>query len=681
MPFHRFKDATYGILPGDTYAAGSGTIGGVPYDRANVTDEGDGTPADGSAQADVAKVGVPNAGTYWVAFGEHATSLHTNRGFRAGTENTDALDDILRENIPIFMESVNDVSSGISFYDLSGGVDVFVGDTGAPVGAGNAFRYATVVDVNGDAIYNGYTRVVVTDIQPNGGGGSVVGAATPPSLGGYETDARFTFSPAIPAGTSFNILFGSRRSYARMMEEAYKHELNENKVQERNLQAGIGHVRYRGLDDAYRRSTKVPGGTSGTALAILVNGDTPGDGATITRDGQAIRMVSINQSQLGVNQQAATVPDPFMAMFHAEAAEYASSIYDNEKGGDIGLLYLTAIRHEIGGEANELSSEAEPLGALMVYNPVDIQGSTIGGDTPYTRVSKGAAATLNVGGLNPDGITITAPEYFRDSGNTALMLRRDVLLVTFPVNGSQQAFIPTNFVSDTEVNVVMLGGGSPTFNADQAVTIQWLQLNVSIGGSGTSAQLSISPFGWIAPAPLSVDTPSALDPPMFIQRRGTERCLEWGHHDPTGNLQIRGRLYGSGEVESLEGVIEGAWRSRDLSAAVAVTPYEINVKPWEFDVGATRSGYEQYMLRCSAGAAVIDINAITSGLEAGQRVIVVIENEDGTALTVNWDANFVFSGSDGDGPQSTGDVFKWEGVAVLTSAGNRYLMTRTDYSI
>jgi len=675
MPFHRFKDATYGILSGDTYAAGTGTIGGVVYDRANVTSEGDGVPADGSALADIAKVGAPNAGTYWVAFGEHATSLHTNRGLMAASHNTDVIDDILRENIPNIMESFFAVSGGaISFYDLSGTVDVFVGDTGAPAGAGNAFRYATVVDSNGDAIYNGGVRVSVTDIQSNGGGGSVVGA----TAGGYETDARFTFSPAIPAGTSFYLLFGSRRSYARMVEEAYKHELNENKVQERNLQAGIGHARYLGLNEVYRRATKVPGGTSGSALTALVDSDVAGDGATITRDGQALKVVSINQSQLTVNQAASTVPDPFMAMLQAEAAEYASSAYDIEKGGDIGLLFLTAIRHETS-EVNELSSEAEPLGALVAYNPVDIQGTTIGGDTPYTRVSKGAAATLNVGGLNTDGITITAPEYFRDSGNTALILRKDILLVTFPANGSQQAFIPTTFASDTEVNVAMLGGGSPTFNADQAVTIQWLQLNVAIGGSGSAGTVSVPPFCWIAPAPLSVDPPNAIQAPLLIQRRGTEKCLEWGHHDPTGNLQINGRLYGSGKIESVSNVIEGAWRSRDLSAAVSSTPYEINVKPWEFDVGAVNSGYEQYMLRCSTGASVVTINAITSGLGAGQRAIVVIENVDGVGLTVNWDANFLFSGGDATGPQNTGDIFKWEGTSVVTSTGTKYLMTRTDY--
>jgi len=584
MPFHRFKDAAYDILPGDTYAAGAGTIGGVAYDRVNVTSEGDGTPADGSAPADIQKGSPPNQDTYWVAFGENATSLFTNRGFKALSENTDVIDDILRENTPITMElAAGFAGSAITFYDLSGGVDVFVGDSGAPAGAGNAFRYAAVVDSNGDAIYNSGVRVSLADIQPNAGGPSSVGA----TAGGYETNARIVFSPAIPAGTTFNILFGSRRSYARMIEEAYKHELNENKVQQRNLQALIGHARYLGLNEAYRRSNQVPGGTSGSALTALVNSNSPGNGATITRDGQAIKVVSINQSQLTPNQAAASVPDPFMAMFQAEAAEYASSQVDNEKGGDIGLLYLTAIRHE-SAEVNELSSEAEPLGALVVYNPVDIQGPTIGGDTPYTRVAKGAAATLNVGGLNPDGITITAPGYFRDSGNTALIVRRDVLLVTFPTNGSQQAFVPTSFASDTEVNVVMLGGGSPTFNADQAVTIQWLQLNVAIGGSGVAGVVSVPPFCWIAPAPLSDDPPISIQPPLFIQRRGTEKCLEWGHHDPTGNVQIRGRLYGSGEVQSLEGVIEGAWRSRDFSAAVTATPYEINVKPWEFDAGAHR---------------------------------------------------------------------------------------------
>ena len=94
MAFHRFKDPTYWLGESGSFP---GALFGKDYDRVNIISEG--TGSGGSAYADGKKVGGPNAGTYFTAFGEDATSSNFNRGFRALAENTDYLDNLFHRDI------------------------------------------------------------------------------------------------------------------------------------------------------------------------------------------------------------------------------------------------------------------------------------------------------------------------------------------------------------------------------------------------------------------------------------------------------------------------------------------------------------------------------------------------------------------------------------------------------
>jgi len=59
------------------------------------------------ANADGKKVGGPNDGTYFVGFGEDATSADANRGFKALAQNTDELDNYMRRPLAVPARTAN----------------------------------------------------------------------------------------------------------------------------------------------------------------------------------------------------------------------------------------------------------------------------------------------------------------------------------------------------------------------------------------------------------------------------------------------------------------------------------------------------------------------------------------------------------------------------------------------
>src|SRR5262245_10462430 len=115
MGFHRQTTPTYfGALP-------------VGYDYINNLLSG--TPA----FAHGAKVGGPNAGTYFVAFGEDATSSDFNRPHKALAENCDILDDYAHRDlaVPVKTSDVVAGGGGVSSIVLTG-PGIFIGEGGTP---------------------------------------------------------------------------------------------------------------------------------------------------------------------------------------------------------------------------------------------------------------------------------------------------------------------------------------------------------------------------------------------------------------------------------------------------------------------------------------------------------------------------------------------------------------------
>ena len=165
--FHRFVDPSYYLFPGESFPAtpgGTGTIGNLTYDRVNV--ESGGTGAGDSSNADGQRATAPNEFTYFVGFGEPATSLNVNRGLRAAFESLDAVDDTLRTSIAV-RGTQTGVSAGPSIA-VTGWV--YVGTS--PLEA--ASDLVSLTTPAGTRPLNGTTPVAVQDIQ-DGGGATVIG--------------------------------------------------------------------------------------------------------------------------------------------------------------------------------------------------------------------------------------------------------------------------------------------------------------------------------------------------------------------------------------------------------------------------------------------------------------------------------------------------------------------------
>ncbi len=177
-------------------------FGGLPGGYDYINNAISGTPA----FADGQKAGGPNAGTYFVAFGEDATSADANRANQALAQNTDFLDDLFHRDLAQVTVTAN------------------VGPTGSPtpsitlVGPGiflgiSVFTPLTelfqITDANDNDIEVSGVKVRVASIS----GGSVGGGFSSGSV-------TLTLNISIPTGATYHVYYGSRTNLATLPADA-----------------------------------------------------------------------------------------------------------------------------------------------------------------------------------------------------------------------------------------------------------------------------------------------------------------------------------------------------------------------------------------------------------------------------------------------------------------------------
>lgn len=195
MAFHRLTVPSY--------------FGGLPGGYDYINNETSGTPA----SADGAKVGGPNAGTYFVAFGEDARSLHANRPIAALAENCDALDDLLRRDLATTAQTADATVAGVVKTSITvTGPGIFLGPTGTPNTPAGIATIFQLLDSNDREIVDDVTdaECVITAIS-----GGVVG-----SNGFSAGDVVLTISPGIPVGVVYRVVYGTRTTLAALPIDA-----------------------------------------------------------------------------------------------------------------------------------------------------------------------------------------------------------------------------------------------------------------------------------------------------------------------------------------------------------------------------------------------------------------------------------------------------------------------------
>lgn len=679
--FHRFVDPSYYLFPGETFPAapgGTGPIGLHTYDRVNV--ESGGVGAGGSANADGQVGGGLNQYTYFIQFGQDATSLNTNRGFRAVFESLDVVDDILRTSLPK-RASQAAASPAANSVLLTG--EVFVSDD--PATPADELFYV-VETATGRPIYNGVTRVVVTDVD-TGVPGTIIGTT-------WATDPTVRFNTSI--NVAYTLYYGTRTTYGRVSEIEKSVWWTQEVAAARTAIAGEGTARH-GFDERYRRATDI---TDSAATA-----DTPGDGAKIIRDGQALQM-SFPQPDLN----GAPFPDRWLSGFQAYHDDYTEGgAFILGYGGDMGLLVLPGARAT--SSASEMSAKGPMRAAVASFIPRSIATDTVDGAT-HTRIEAGAAATLNLANADVALITLTGGDYFSNSAETAIYSDADVLVVEFggDVGKSYIIQLDTAGLADNEARLTLPSGELANFAQDTEVTVTWYSALMLQGGTskspfeyytpkelGASAlgDYGIEPMKWVGKDGNGINAGKALLDVEMALLDGDTRIRQMAIF-PSGSIlsAFDSIGYVNGDSTLQAGIVHHNFAHRAMSFSGEPTGYTLHIDPsantnapgtpgMGFGVvsyGVTGAGLASYTL---------NINSSGGAGPTGTMCEIIIENHgdgaDGMDITINWDSNFVFSDpSDAEmGPANLnqGAAVRWKGTRIVTvnSGGPKWFMERMDY--
>jgi len=579
MPFHRLTVPSYfGGLPGG-------------YDYLNTPSDpsvgGSGVPAPMSLK----KTGGPNDGTYFVAFGEDARATFANRGMKALGENSDFIDNILRASIPKISFLEDTAVGAVSTVNLVG--QIFVGDFGLANNATNRNQLVHVTDqsTNDDLEVSG-TKIIATLIH-DGASVNVVGL----SADGFRTNASVNFSPSIPNGTNYRVWFGIRSSfteiantekgaYFRYIMRIMEHVPGSMRSQLRQLHSEasvnqgyldpwdstIRSLASSGLNERYRRSTTQPAG--------FVTGDynVAGGGAIITRDGQAVTILSPN---FGDQATATAFPDKNLASIKLLSAvdDHSSNPILTTRGGDHGLWHENEWRPQtafVGGDSRNRSVAAGP--GLIEVIPWDVRSATFNGDAVITFINNTADATLNpASGVTANDrrtIQCAAGQFFAVATpqlHTAMRLGIDLIEVT-RVDGSVQLYVVDFVASLTTIRVVTLANGLPDFGAVAIPTVRlrWIQVILKTGGvlnqDESAGSYYARPLFVMAPATITQTFNEKPGPCAFFGAASGSlingksggsltRALEWGAgFNEDGGGQTPGSIFPNGWLSGVGGV-------------------------------------------------------------------------------------------------------------------------------
>lgn len=569
----------------------------------------------------------------------------------------------------------------------------------------NLFR---LVDTQDQEIYDATGAVIRV--------ASVAGAAI--GSGFTTNNITLTFTSSIPAFTAFRIYYGIRRILSDLRKDTFTYPAIrrspqvEQEVEDlfKALQddagipvwnatwlTSIGSLTRSGLDERYRRKSG----------AVVANIDTPGDGAVITRDGQAPTTQATTVDQDYAND----FKDPFWAQWKTEIPGAISSYaFDGREDGGGGFVSLVNRRHI--DTANDRTRPALSVAAFWTLLERMNNQSTLGGTPTRTRIDP---ANTTGTSLNPDaGVTDAARStielgttdfFYNIALKSEVATAYDVLKITYPGGKPPEAYViteidPGGLGNARRAIVRTPGGGLPNFPSGvttTGVSFQLLKTTFHQGGGagtwqsnlGSTQTVLLDHFMVAQPAPVT-DNPAleAIDyPPAFFAagRSLTEAgnlqgftALMWGGYNPDlWRYDPLGGLRGDGSISTEGRNTLGLTSNRTQTMVVSATgsqQWDIDLKP-RLAINVT----------VDALTLTVTLPAGTVYTPAEGDQIEILVNLGGavSTFTLVWPSGgtteFFFS-SAGDKTPTQAVNSRTRYTGSYTEIGtNGYLMTKTSY--
>jgi hypothetical protein len=467
--FHRFAVPTY--------------AGGLPAGYDFINNAGGGTPA----FADGAKTAGPNVGTYFVAFGEDATSSDVNRPAQALAQNTDFLDDTLHRDIALPVRTSNATGAPTSFLLITG-PGIFMGLGGALLA--DLFQ---VTDQNDEAITVGDTEIVIS---------SAVDSGSVPVGGGFSLgNVTVTFNIAVPSGQMYHVWYGERTNFATFpadgltssrirsltevdaeIEELFYNLHGNNLAWNAPWTSTIWDLAGSGLNERYSREPLVELSPPESYWSALV--DTPGAGGWIKRTGPALTIYSAGDSS--------ALSDPINALFTAKSIDTVPI----SSGGVVGFASFGTRRSSTAFSSESGTGRTPGTALFLGLWPHDLTTNT----DFATNIVAGSTVTLaNVGSYNIDTgtaqVTLTAPSYSNNGTDSSIAVGYDFLELQYFISGVQhnETVVITYIATGTPllIDVRYPNGTVPDWSTvvPTGATARWVSTSFAVGdGAGSFHQ-------------------------------------------------------------------------------------------------------------------------------------------------------------------------------------------------
>lgn len=715
--FHRLTAPAYFLTGGGTTFP---VEAGVTYDYINNLAAG--TPSN----ADDAKVGGPNDGSYFVAFGEDATSNNANRPNKALAQNCDYFDDVLHRSIATAVVSPTLTSDGTSTHltkTLLSGTYLGTG-TVANTQAGLK-PYFELVDSSDNEIINNTTGAKVAVTSVTLGGSDTLGSDA------FATASlTVTFTEAVPNGVAYKLYYGQRANLALLpvdaltnikirgaqeiasdVENVFRLLHGNSLAWNATWTSDVYKLAQSGLDDRYRRrATAAVGTVPDTYFGLATALDTAGSGAWISRDGPALTVVTPNS---GLHH------DPINALF---VGKFADTTFGNS-GGTTGLVvYGSRQSATITGESTYTPGYASLL-SLWTHTSTTAMHAT----SPYTRVPAGATVVLT--SPNTDAnigeavVTLQSGNYFRNGSlQSMIAVGYDMLEIQYTQSGVSKretmvivAHGSSATASDpAQVRVRYLDGKIPNWTSPStgsATITKWHSLTFGVGdGAGiqhnalwSSYATAVKLDGLFYQVPPEFDNGGGhfvRTPAAFSAQAATsaKTALQWGGFqfaDPSGPVFTGSGLMGDGSI-----FVQGA------SVGIRTANGDIVADGSSSSEGALKGNYSLLVLNTlstittpvtqdldmSSGSmkrvpiTATDTLAVTftfSKVRTGGVYIVLVDHSDVTSvgtITLTWPTTHFFSGGTA-GSGTAGDAQPGVGVGRDMWVGYAFSATEIHWTV